>query len=312
MLKSAAVLAIALSAAAANGAPAATSLCGGAHIAIDTSVLSKPFVQLQLGGVAGNFLLDTGATASRVAMDRYGAREGSELILSGFTLPLSQAGTFIAADLRSFAAPLGGQLGSIGTDFLSLRSIEFRLEQPQPFTVLRNNGCDREVLLRAGLLAVGLPGYYEADVSRLKPGMPNVPVIGLRIGRFAFPAQLDTGYGDLPPGIVQVNAALMRALRAAGISMHPLASDVVTVGCSATYAYERWQIEQAELSIVTTEGSIAVRYPPPLLEVKTDTVCGGISGFTEPFAQLGASWLSRWGMSVLDGTSSAVWIPARR
>jgi hypothetical protein len=312
MLTPAAVLTIVLSAAAATAAPAATSMCGGAHIPLDTSVLSKPFAQLWLGGVRGNFLLDTGATASRVAMDRYGAREGTELVLSGFTLPLAQGGTFIAADLRSFAAPPGGQLGTVGTDFLSLQPIEFHYEPPQPFATVGNKGCGRDALLRAGLLAVGMPGYYEADASRLKPGMPNVPVIGLRIGTLAFPAQLDTGYGDFPPGIVQVNAALMRALRAAGISAHPLPSDVATVGCSGTHAYERWQIEQAELSIITTEGSIAVRYPPPVLEVKTDTRCGGISHFTEPFAQLGASWLSRWGNSVLDGASSAVWIPARR
>jgi len=309
---SAAVLAIVLSAAAATAAPAATSICGGANIPLDTSVLSKPFAHLWLGGVRGNFLLDTGATASRVAMDRYGTREGTELVLSGFTLPLAQEGAFIAADLRSFAAPPGGQLGTVGTDFLSLRSIEFRYEPPQPFATVGNKGCDRDALLHAGLVAVGMPGYYEADVSRLKPGMPNVPVIGLRIGTLAFPAQLDTGYGDLPPGIVQVNAALMRALRAAGISAHPLPSDVVTVGCSATHAYERWQIEEAELSIVTAEGSIAARYPPPVLEVKTDTRCGGISHFTEPFAQLGASWLSRWGNSVLDGAGSAVWIRAHR
>jgi hypothetical protein len=40
--------------------------------------------------------------------------------------------------------------------------------------------------------------------------------------------------------------------------------------------------------------------------------CGGISTFAEPFAQIGASWLSRWGTSVFDGLNSAVWIPARR
>jgi hypothetical protein len=30
----------------------------------------------------------------------------------------------------------------------------------------------------------------------LKRGMPNVPVIGLRIGPITFPSQIDTGYGD--------------------------------------------------------------------------------------------------------------------
>jgi hypothetical protein len=172
---------------------------------------------------------------------------------------------------------------------LSLRSIEFHYEQSQPFAALGRKACDQATLRRAGFVAVGLPGYYEADLSRLKSGMPNVPVIGLRIGQVTFPAQVDTGYGDLPEGVVQVNAALMRTLRETGMPVHSLPSDIVTVGCSGTYTYERWQIEHEELSIVTPGGHIVASYPPPLLEVKTDAHCSGISTFAEPFAQIGAS-----------------------
>ena len=298
---------LALAVASTTPARAETSICGGTRIPIDTSVFSKPFVNLTLGGNNGNFLLDTGTTHSRVDMRRYGVSEGSEILLSGFSLPLVQGGLFTAADLRSFSAPLGGSLGTVGTDFLSLLSIEFHYEQPQPFASL-GRACDQAVLRHAGLAAVGQPGYYEADLSRLKSGIPNVPVIGLRIGQITFPAQVDTGYGDFPLGVVQVNAALIRILRDTGMPVHSLPSDVVSVGCSGTYNYERWQIEQDELSIVTLDGHIVASYPPPLLEVKTDKRCSGISTFAEPFAQIGASWLSRWGKSVFDGLSSAVWI----
>jgi hypothetical protein len=308
----AALLLLALSVATTTAARAGTSICGGTRIPIDTSVFSKPFANLTLGGDNGNFLLDTGATHSRVDMRPYGVPEGSKIFLSGFSLPWVQGGLFIAADLRSFAAPLGGQLGTVGTDFLSLRSIEFHYEQWPPFAVLGRKACDQAQLQRAGFVAVGLPSYYAADLSGLQRGMPNVPVIGLRIGGVTFPAQVDTGYGDLPQGVVQVNAALMRTLRATGMPVHSLPSDIVTVGCSGTYAYERWQIEHAELSMVTPAGNVVASYPPPLLEVKTDAHCSGISTFAEPFAQIGASWLSRWGKSVFDGLSSSVWIPTGR
>jgi hypothetical protein len=139
--------------------------------------------------------------------------------------------------------------------------------------------------------------------------MPNVPVIGLRIGQVSFPAQVDTGYGDLPQGVVQVNAALMSTIRAAGIKGHAVPSDVATVGCSGTATYERWQTDYDELSIVTGEGIIVASYQPPLLEVKTGAHCSGISTFAEPFAQIGTSWLLRWGTSVFDGLNSTVWIP---
>jgi len=287
-------------------------MCGGMRIPLDTSVFSKPFANLTLGGHNGNFLLDTGATHSRVDMRRYDLPDGAKISLSGFSLPLVQGGLFTAADLRSFAAPPGGQLGTVGTDFLSLRSIEFHYGQSQPFAALARKACDQARLRRAGFVAVGLPGYYEADLSRLKRGMPNVPVIGLRIGGVTFPAQVDTGYGDLPQGVVQVNAALMRTLHATGMPVHSLPSNVVTVGCSGTYAYERWQIEHEKLSIVTPGGNVIASYPPPLLEAKTDAHCSGISTFAEPFAQIGTSWLSRWGTSVFDGLSSAVWIRAGR
>jgi hypothetical protein len=202
-------------------------------------------------------------------------------------------------------------LGTVGTDFLSLRSIEFHYEQPQPFAML-GRGCDQAVLRHAGFVAVGLPGYYEADLSRMKSGMPNVPVIGLRIGQITFPAQVDTGYGDLPQGVVQINATLMRILRDTGMTVRSLPADVVTVSCFGTYTYERWQIEHDGLSIVTLGVHTVASFPPPLLEVKTDAQCSGISTFAEPFAQIGASWLSRWGKSVFDGLSSAVWIPTGR
>jgi hypothetical protein len=300
-----------LSAAMTTAARAETSICGGTRIPIDTAVFGKPFVKLTLGGNNGNFLLDTGTTHSRVDMRRYGVSEGSKIFLSGFSLPLVQGGLFTAADLRSFSSPVGGSLGTVGTDFLSLLSIEFHYEHPQPFATL-GRACDQAMLRHAGFVAVGLPGYYEADLSRLKSGMPNVPVIALRIGQITFPAQVDTGYGDLPEGVVQVNVALMRILRDTGMPVHSLPSDVATVGCSGTYTYERWQIEHDELSIVTLGGHTIARYPPPLLEVKTDTRCSGISTFAEPFAQIGASWLSRWGKSVFDGLSSAVWIRTGR
>jgi hypothetical protein len=291
---------------------AETSLCGGTRIAIDTSVFSKPFANLTLGDDTGNFLLDTGATHSWVDMRRYGVSEGSKIFLSRFSLPSVQGGVFIATDLRSFSAPPGEQLGIIGTDFLSLRAIEFHYEPSQPFAAVGRKACDAPTLRRAGFVAIGLPGYYEADLSRLKRSMPNVPVIGLRIGGIMFPAQVDTGYGDLPQGVVQVNAALMRILRATEMPIHSLPSDVVTFGCSGTYAYERWQIEREQLFIVTPAGDILASYPPPLIEVKTDAHCSGISTFAEPFAQIGASWLSRWGKSVFDGLSSTIWIPAGR
>jgi len=303
------LLLLALSVMTAGAARAATPICGGVRIPIDTSVFTKPFANLALGGNEGDFLIDTGATYSQVDMRRYAVPDGKKIALSGFSLPLAGGGVFTAADLSSFATPLGAQLGTVGTDFLSLRTIEFHYEWSLSFAALGREACDQASLRRAGFAAVGLPGYYGADLRHLKRGMPNVPVIQLRIGEVTFPAQVDTGYGDLPRGVVQVNAALLKKLRVAGIPLHSLPSDVITLGCSGAFAYERWQTENEKVSIISSDGRVVTNYPPPLFELKTDVRCSGISTFDEPFAQVGAFWLSRWGTSVFDGLNSTVWIP---
>jgi hypothetical protein len=64
------LLALASCAATTTAAGAETSVCGGTRVPIDTSVLGTPFVNLTLGGDNGSFLIDTGATYSRIDMRR--------------------------------------------------------------------------------------------------------------------------------------------------------------------------------------------------------------------------------------------------
>jgi hypothetical protein len=148
----------------AAAASAATPICSGVRIPIDTSVFSKPFANLALGGNEGDFLIDTGATYSQIDMRRYAVPDGIKIVLSGFSLPLAEGGVFTAADLSSFATPLGAQLGIVGTDFLSLRTIEFHYEWSQSF--LRWGGkhatrprCDGLVLPRPA---------YQATTERIR------------------------------------------------------------------------------------------------------------------------------------------------
>ena len=83
----------------AAAASAATPICSGVRIPIDTSVFSKPFANLALGGNEGDFLIDTGATYSQVDMRRYAVPNGIKTALSGFSLPLAESGVFTASDL---------------------------------------------------------------------------------------------------------------------------------------------------------------------------------------------------------------------
>jgi hypothetical protein len=159
----AAAILLALSAAT-TAANAGISICGGTSIPIDISVLNKPFANLTLGGSNGMFLIDTGATRSQIDMRRYGVPKDSKISLTGFSLPSVQDGVFIAADLRSFAAPLGGQSGVVGTDFLSQRSIEFQYGQGQPFIALGKEACTPRRY--DGL--VSSPSVYQVTTTRIR------------------------------------------------------------------------------------------------------------------------------------------------
>ena len=133
-------------------------------------------------------------------------------------------------------------------------------------------------------------------------------MIGLAIGPVAVPAQLDTGFDDArDPGVVQGNAALLAALRGQGVAMHPAPAGS-TFGCAGTRHYPRWRIDSAALAVIAADGTPATTYPPPLLEIKDDVSCGGIAAFSAPFAQIGASWLSRWRTTILDGPGGRVWL----
>lgn len=302
---------IAFSAACASGSPAwgQAPVCSGERSPLDTSVGNTPMMTLTLDGRSGEFLLDTGATYSAVDSKSFGMPAGASASLSGFSLPIATGGRFVAEDMGGYRAPAGGQRGRIGTDVLSLGVTEFHYETRPAFAVVGTATCDPATLRNAGFVEIGRYGDgANPGQGRPEPGSPRVPVIGLRIGLVAFPAQVDTGFDDeRAPRVVQANGALIAKLRAAGVAMHP-AKGPPTLGCGGRGISEYWQIDTASLTVRTLGGEPIGAYPPPVLQVKTDLACGGIARFDQPFGQLGASWLLRWGASVFDGPGERVWI----
>jgi hypothetical protein len=285
-------------------------LCLGGLVPLDTSIGATPIVRLTLGGVGGNFLLDTGATYSAVDAHTYNVPVGTRVSLWGFSLPSAAGGAFVAEDMHGYRSPPGGQTGRIGTDFLSLRAVELHYAAAAPFAIIGDTVCDPATLRDAGFVEIGLPGYYAANPThlRLGPGKWNVPVVGLRIGPVSIPTQVDTGFDDeVEPGVLQINAAALEALRAGNVGIHPTTGPS-TLGCDQIRGVnEYWQVDTASVAVTTPEGQPVDAYPPPMLEVKAGKRCGGIATFDEPFGQIGASWLHRWNTTVFDGPGERIW-----
>ena len=267
-----------------TAAHAAAPVCPGTRLALDTSIGGTPIARLTLGGHTGNVLLDTGATGSAVDAATFGVAPGT-------SLTLAKDETFRAEDMRNYAAPPGGQMARFGTDLMSRRVIEFHYEASRPFAVIGATPCPAKSARAAGLKNLGVPRTYAASAKDHDPSLPNVPAIRLALAGLTVPAQIDTGFDDnIDPGIIQGNAALLAALRAAHVSLTPEPGKA-TLGCAANRVNERWRIANG-----------------PLLEIKADAACGGIARFSKPWAQLGASWLKRWRIIIFDGLGEQIWV----
>ena len=298
-----AVLATILVVAPSHGAvgPAAFTPCGGVGIPLDISIDATPVASLVVGGRRGNFLIDTGATKSSVDAESYGLAPGDRVELDT-DLPELGRVPFVAEDMRAYRAPPGGQHGRIGTDILTRYAVGFLYGAGGAVMTARVGACDAAALREAGYAEIGAPAPGGSE----RPN--NVPVVGLALGPVDAPAQLDTGFAErAEPELMQGNKPLFTALRAAGVSM-AAASAGATRGCRGVRMDERWRIDSTWLTVRTAEGGSARTHPPPLLEIKGDVDCGGISGFASPYAQLGASWLGRWGATIVDFPAGTVWI----
>jgi hypothetical protein len=291
-------------------------VCPGGSIPLDVSVAATPYVRMQLAGRNGNFLVDTGASASSVDGRAFSVTPGSNVQLDGSTFPTVAGGSFAVFDWSSAPAPPGGLAGVIGTDFLSLRIAEFHYDAREPYLdVSRQRRAPRQ-FEEAGFTSIAQDGYYSSDPTRLRPNTLNIPVVFIRVGSVIAPAQIDSGFSETSRvrGVVQVNEALFAALRNAGVAMTPFTEVRLSItDCRGNvFVPALWRVTGVPLQITTREGKALRAYDELLLEVKpTPTACGGIATSPEPMGQIGAEYLRRWGTFVLDPFNERVWLKAQ-
>jgi hypothetical protein len=291
-------------------------VCPGGAIPLDVSVAATPHVRIGLAGRNGNFLVDTGASASSVDGGAFLLTPGSNARLEGSTFPTITGGSFAAFDWSRAPAPPGGLAGVIGTDFLSLRVAEFHYDASEPYLGVSEERCASRQFEDAGFTSISQGGFYSSDPARLRANALNIPVVFIRVGSVIAPAQIDSGFSETSSvrGVVQINEALLAALRNAGIAMVPFTEIRFSVTDCRGNAFvpALWQVKGAPLQITTREGKAVFEYGELLLEVKpTPTACGGIATSPQPMGQIGAEYLRRWGTFVLDPFNERVWLKAR-
>ncbi len=283
---------------------AGEALCGGQRydLSRDRNGVT-PYIALTAEGVPGQFLLDYGATRSSLSADAFAGTAGSDKA-AAISLPSFEKGAFRLARYDQPVQTSTRQLGVIGTDFLSLLTAQFSASA----VYLGDHPCEAKTLRARGLVPVLQSGFFSSDLSTIKSGLANVPVVYLSLGGVRAWAQIDTGYADtVYPRSVDINEALYDRLAASGLKLERL-RDLGVWTCEGHEIRRVYAVRDSALRIENEQARPIVQTDSFTLIVKPANSCGGIATMGEPAAQLGASFLKLFGTIVFDPKSATVWL----
>lgn len=266
---------------------------------------ASPYVELTADGIAGPFLIDYGATRSSLSAAAFPGPEGS-IRTAVISLPGVERAEFHLARYDLMLQPGRGQLGVIGDDLLSRLTVQ--LSHSTAF--LGAESCRPEALIARGFTAVAQNGFFSSDRSKIRAGLPNVPVVFLRLGDVRVWAQIDTGYEDFVHSrSVDINEALFDRLVESGAKLDRV-DDIDIWTCGGRERRAVYRVENRPLSIENDEGKPIAGAEGFRLIVKPANTCGGIADMGEPAAQLGASFLRLFGAVIFDPKTATVWLKA--
>jgi hypothetical protein len=291
-----------------------------------------PYTPVRVQGRTGFFVVDLGADGSAISPGTFLGGAG------GGAGPLPQPGSadrFAGVDFFGPWAPLRlsvqdhsgirgplPQAGLIGTDLLSAHVITLDYANGLLRRATAEGFCSDGELRRAGFLPLSSRDYYGSSGAALRcpaaprrGGCPNIPTIPLRIGSVGAVAQVDTGYADgLRPPSMNINRALLQRLVRAGMPLiREPGADLNLSSCvrgevERVLAYRLAAGRAVEL--VGSDGVAVRRLPGVTLFLKDSPAsiqsCGGIGTWSEPAAQLGASFVND-GSLVVDPFSQRLW-----
>jgi hypothetical protein len=295
-----------------------------------------------LGGAAGKAAVGAVSGGGNSAAGAGGAAGGAGDAAAPVPLPGS-SDRFAGVDFFGPWAPLRlsvqdhsgirgplPQAGLIGTDLLNGHVITLDYANGLLRRATAEGFCSDGELRRAGFLPLSSRDYYGTNTAALRcpaaprrGGCPNIPTIPLRIGSVGAMAQVDTGYADgLRPPSMNINRALLQRLEQAGVPLIREPGADLSLSSCVRGAVERvlaYRLSAGSaVELVGSDGGNdggndggAVRRLAGVtlfLKDSPDAIqaCGGIGTWSEPAAQLGASFVND-GTLVVDPFSQRLW-----
>ena len=283
------------------------ALCGGRpYTRSSVSHGASPYVMLTADRVTGPFLLDYGATRSSLSATAFPGPDRS-IRKTAISLPGIESADFHLARYDLLLQPDKGQLGVIGDDLLS----RFTVQLTESAAYLGGESCRPQALVARSLTPVAQNGFFSSDPLKISAGLPNVPVVFLRLGDVRAWAQIDTGYEDaVYPRSVDINQALFDSFIRSGLKINRVA-DIDVWTCEGRESRPVYRVEDHPLTIENEQGKPIVDTQDFHLIVKPANACGGIADLPEPAAQLGASFLRLFRTVIFDPRTATVWLAGK-
>lgn len=265
-----------------------------------------PYVDVRIGEASGAFLVDYGTTFSTLDPSAFTPAP----VRSGACWPTGDLfGPWPCPTLSVGGAGPSGmpfrQAGILGTDVLASHAHVLDLASAR---LHRGASCSPDALGRAGFASLEVLGWGSAR----RPAGVLVPAVVVDVGGARAPAQLDTGFADgRVHRSINVNQAFFDAAVAAGAPLvrWPDGDLSLTTCAGVPEPVEAYRLD-GELGWVGIDGAIARRFDGVTVFLKRTPEaarrCGGIGTWSEPGAQLGASFLE--GRRVVLDPAGAVWI----
>jgi hypothetical protein len=307
-----------------------------------TVASQMPYALVSVGGREGYMVLDFGASVSSITPANFQGSNPPQPLdatsTSGRFDNFVFYGSWGTVQLLMQQQPAVQQLktadgqafirqaGVIGTDLLAQHIYTLDYRAGHLWRAASGAFCSDAALTGAGYRAVSTQDYYGDQPAALScplanvtaPNCVNIPTVPIRIGSVDAKAQLDTGYDDsLQPYSININLALFAALQKAGIKLKPQPSkslSLTTCQAGITERVDAYSVPAGTpVGLVDTAGRVIA--PPKgrsiTLFVKNTPSqaanCGGIGTWSQPAAQLGASFVAD-GALVVDPFSARIWV----
>lgn len=313
--------------------------CVGTLLPVITATKGhSPYVELEVAGNVGLFLIDYGASQSvledgvwdlppkpgdRWTKMSHESTDGIDLVSMG---PHNIPGwasverlDFQIVDRNLTVAGHGPQVGVITPgDLLFNQSVEFHFGDAGQVVFVSDYGeaCSPEQFAEAGMRLIDQTGHWE-NGEATPDGIFNGPVLHVAFetnsGEVTFGrtfAQFDTGLDDqVWDRTIIVNRALLDELKSAEVG--PVLQGRSTfLDCEGEDRMQEVYLHpNHSLRIEDGMGKLVHKVDAyTLLFQDSAGTCGGITAHNEPAAQLGASFLREFGTTAFVGQRKEVWV----